>query len=224
VPPLARVVHLAHLQNRREHVERMQASMAGRTGLHRDRSHQAGSSLVPGGPVRGTVHAQVRVRPLPSLASCPEVIVFLTANDAAAQSARAPSSRPWQLQNPGRARSTRRDDSPATEPGAPGVLAAVRHGGAPWRRAFPSWLTRCGSSGRQRGERAGAGQVIENDYLDVFVGSASCSVACAYGGTVHGPGGGSGRGASARGARVRSLPSNRTPPAAAAASRAITTE
>ena len=45
-----------------------------------------------------------------------------------------------------------------------------------------------------------------------------------HGGTVHGPGGSSGGGAAARGAPVRSLPSNRTPPAAAAASRAITTE
>src|SRR6185312_8272337 len=76
------------------------------------------------------------------------------------------------------------------------------------------------------GAPSGPGQwrVIEDDYLDAFVGSVSWCTACVHGGTVHGPGGSSGGGAASWGARVRARLSNRTPPAAAAASSAIATE
>ena len=67
--------------------------------------------------------------------------------------------------------------------------------------------------------------IIENDYLGAFVGWASRCAACVHGGTVHGPGGSSvGVLAAGWGARVRARLSNRTPPAAAAASRAIAAE
>src|SRR5258706_11153767 len=76
------------------------------------------------------------------------------------------------------------------------------------------------------GAPSGPGQwrVIEDDYFGAFVGSASWCTACVHGGTVHGPGGSSGGGAAAWGARVRARLSNRTPPAAAAASTAIPAE
>jgi len=76
------------------------------------------------------------------------------------------------------------------------------------------------------GAPSGPGQwrVIEDDYLDAFVGSVSWCTACVHGGTVHGPGGSSGGGAASWGARVRARLSNRTPPAAAAASSAIAAE
>ena len=67
--------------------------------------------------------------------------------------------------------------------------------------------------------------VIEDDYFGAFVGWASWCAACVHGGTVHGPGGSSaGVLAAAWGARVRARLSNWTPPAAAAASRAIAAE
>src|SRR5258708_4908797 len=105
-------------------------------------------------------------------------------------------------------------------------VAREVHGAWPNALKVPRLTTpnRGGGRGMQPGAGAGAGQGIEDDYVGAFVGSASWSAACVHGGPVHGPGGSSGGGAAAWGARVRPRLSNRKPPAAAAASRAIPTE
>jgi Acetyltransferase (GNAT) family len=122
---------------------------------------------------------------------------------------------------------------PRTPPASPCTGADRRWRG--YRTSCRAWPRSAGRARRLRatdgeprtvlGAPSGPGQwrVIEDGYLGA-VGSASWSAACVHGGTVHGPGGSSGADSAARGARVRSPPSNRTPPAAAAASRAIATE